>query len=147
MNVQPYLFFDGRCEEAHGFLQEGGRRQGRDADALEGLPATRMRLHAAATRTRSCTPASRSATRGCWCPTATAKGKPEFKGFSLTITAKTEAEADKFFDALSAGGQVRMPHDQDILLAEASACAPTSSASAGWSWSTTSERAERRDER
>ena len=29
--------------------------------------------------------------------------------FSLTISAKTEAEADKFFDALSAGGEVRWP--------------------------------------
>ena len=27
MQVQPYLFFDGRCEEAHGVLQEGARRQ------------------------------------------------------------------------------------------------------------------------
>jgi PhnB protein len=37
------------------------------------------------------------------------QGKPDFKGFSLTISAKTEAEADKFFDALSAGGEVRQP--------------------------------------
>ena len=38
-----------------------------------------------------------------------AKGKPEFKGFSLSISAKTEAEADKMFDALADGGQVQMP--------------------------------------
>ena len=38
-----------------------------------------------------------------------AKGNPEFKGFSLTITAKDAAEADKMFGALGDGGQVQMP--------------------------------------
>ena len=37
------------------------------------------------------------------------EGKPEFKGFALTISAKTEAEADKMFAALSEGGKVQMP--------------------------------------
>ena len=45
----------------------------------------------------------------CWRPTARCKGKPEFKGFALTLAAKTEAEADKLFGALSEGGQVQMP--------------------------------------
>jgi len=38
-----------------------------------------------------------------------ASGKPDFKGFSLSITAKNEAEADKTFAALSDGGKVQMP--------------------------------------
>jgi len=36
-------------------------------------------------------------------------GKTDFKGFALTISAKSENEADKTFDALAAGGQVTMP--------------------------------------
>ena len=36
-------------------------------------------------------------------------GKPEFKGFSLTLAVNTEAEADKLFAALSDGGQVQQP--------------------------------------
>ena len=39
----------------------------------------------------------------------TRKGKPEFQGFSLSIAAKNEAEADKMFTALAEGGQVQMP--------------------------------------
>jgi PhnB protein len=35
-------------------------------------------------------------------------GTPKFEGFALTIAAKTEAEADKLFGALSDGGQVTM---------------------------------------
>ena len=33
----------------------------------------------------------------------------QFKGFSLSIAVTTEAEADRYFSALSDGGQVQMP--------------------------------------
>jgi PhnB protein len=36
-------------------------------------------------------------------------GKPAFNGFSLSLTVRDEAEAKRRFDALAAGGQVRMP--------------------------------------
>ena len=36
-------------------------------------------------------------------------GKPNFHGITLSISAKTEAEADKLFDGLAEGGQVQMP--------------------------------------
>ena len=36
-------------------------------------------------------------------------GKPNFHGVALTISANTEAEADKLFNALAEGGQVTMP--------------------------------------
>jgi len=37
------------------------------------------------------------------------QGQPGFQGFSLTLTAASEAEADKIFAALSEGGKVQMP--------------------------------------
>ena len=36
-------------------------------------------------------------------------GKPEFKGVSLTLGAKSEDEAEKMFAGLGDGGQVQMP--------------------------------------
>ena len=36
-------------------------------------------------------------------------GKTEFKGFSLTLNPKTEAEPDRLFAALADGGQVHQP--------------------------------------
>ena len=36
-------------------------------------------------------------------------GKPNFQGFSLSLTVRDEAEAKKMFAALSDGGQVQMP--------------------------------------
>jgi PhnB protein len=38
-----------------------------------------------------------------------ANGKPEFKGFSLSINAKNDAEAERLFKALSDGGRIEMP--------------------------------------
>ena len=36
-------------------------------------------------------------------------GAPSFQGFSLTIDTRDDAEAKRFFGALSEGGEVRMP--------------------------------------
>ena len=36
-------------------------------------------------------------------------GKANFHGVALSISAKTEAEADKIFNGLAEGGQVQMP--------------------------------------
>ncbi len=36
-------------------------------------------------------------------------GETKFDGFSLSITVKTEAEADKTFAAIGEGGQILMP--------------------------------------
>ena len=52
-----------------------------------------------------------------------AKGNPDFKGFSLTITAKTEAEADKLFGALSEGGQVQLPLTKTFFSPKFGMCA------------------------
>jgi PhnB protein len=36
-------------------------------------------------------------------------GRPSFQGITLSINVPTEADADKYFNALAEGGQVRMP--------------------------------------
>ena len=38
-----------------------------------------------------------------------ASGKTDFKGFSLSISVNKEADADRIFAALAAGGKVEMP--------------------------------------
>jgi PhnB protein len=37
------------------------------------------------------------------------KGHPTFQGFSLSLDASSDAEAERLFNALGEGGQVRMP--------------------------------------
>jgi PhnB protein len=36
-------------------------------------------------------------------------GQPSFQGFSLSIEAPNEVEADRLFSSLAEGGQVQMP--------------------------------------
>ena len=110
MNIQPYLFFDGRCEEALEFYKKalGAKVQAmlrykdgpQPAQCPDGStpPADKV-MHAAFSVGDAFIMAS----------DGFAKGKPEFKGISLSLTAADDADAKKRFAALAEGGQVHMP--------------------------------------
>ena len=124
MNVQPYLFFDGRCEEAAAFYQQAIGAEivfkmhynespephppGMVPPGFEGKV-----MHASV----KVGDVSVLASDG------RCEGKPDFKGFALTISTKTEAEADKLFGALSAGGQVQMPLTKTFFAPKFGMCA------------------------
>lgn len=121
MFVQPYLFFDGRCEEAIDFYKKAlGAKTGMvmhwkecpDKSAVTPANADKV-MHAAFSIGDTMVLAS----------DGNCEGKPDFKGFSLTISAKTEAEADKMFDALTDGGQVRMPMSKTFFSPKFGMCA------------------------
>ena len=107
MQVQSYLFFDGRCEEAIEFYK---KTLGAKVDMMmrfkeapadhKAPPGTENKIMHASLRIGD--------TR-VMASDGMAHGKPEFKGFALTISEKTATEADKTFAALSDGGQVQMP--------------------------------------
>jgi len=108
--VQPYLFFDGKCEEALDFYKSalGAKVEMmmRFKDSPEPVPAgmcppgsENKVMHAAFHIGNTLVMAS----------DGMAGGKPEFKGFSLSVNAASEAEADKLFAALGKGGKVVMP--------------------------------------
>lgn len=109
MQVQPYLFFDGRCEEAVEFYRKALGAQVdmlmRYSESPEPAPpgmvppgSENKVMHASfrigdTTVMASDDPAD----------------KPSFKGFSLSLSVSKEAEADRFFNALADGGKVQMP--------------------------------------
>jgi PhnB protein len=110
MLVQPYLMFDGRCEEAIEFYRRAVGAETtmlmRFKDSPEPAPpgmvppgSENKVMHAAMKIGDSVVMATDG---GC-------QQKAAFEGFSLTLTVPTEAEADKRFNALAEGGQVRMP--------------------------------------
>jgi len=107
MQVQPYLFFDGRCEEAIDFYK---KTVGADVKML-------MRFKDSPDKTMI-SPGSENKVMHAQIQIGDTAvlvsdgrclGKPNFQGFALTISAKSEAEADTLFAALSDGGEVRMP--------------------------------------
>jgi PhnB protein len=107
--IQPYLFFDGRCEEAIEFYKsaldakvEMMMRFKENPDPQPGMCAPGAEdkiMHAAFHVGDSLVMAS----------DGMAGGKPEFKGFSLSVNAKDAADADRLFNALGKGGSVTMP--------------------------------------
>jgi PhnB protein len=107
MQVQPYLFFDGKCDEALEFYKK----------TIGANPKTLMRFKDAPDQSMV-SPGSHDKIMHAHIEIGDATvlmsdgrclGKPNFQGFALTISAKTEAEADKIFTALGEGGQVTMP--------------------------------------
>jgi PhnB protein len=108
--VQPYLFFNGRCEEALEFYKSAlgaeVEMMMRFKDSPEPHEAGRVPpgfeskvMHA----TFHIGQATLMASDGC------STEKAAFEGFSLAISVSNEAEADQCFNALAVGGQVRMP--------------------------------------
>jgi PhnB protein len=121
MNVQPYLFFDGRCEEAIDFYKkaigakvEAIMRWKDNPDPGGCTPKNADKVMHASFKVGD---VSVLASDG------NCEGKPDFKGFALTISAKTEAEADKLFGALADGGQVQMPLTKTFFSPKFGMCA------------------------
>jgi len=108
MQVQPYLFFDGRCDEAIEFYRKAiGAEVGmlmRFKDSPEPCPqgmeaAAEKVMHASLKIGDTMVMAS----------DGRCTGKPNFQGFGLSLDAANDAEAKRLFDALSDNGQVQMP--------------------------------------
>ena len=108
MHIEPYLFFEGRTEEALQFYQKalGAKVEMmmRNKESPEppppgmNAPAEKI-MHASLLIDGARVMAS----------DGMCSGKPNFQGFSLSVTAGSESDAKKKFNALSEGGQVKMP--------------------------------------
>ncbi len=110
MHVQPYLFFDGRCEEA---LEFYGKKLGAEVTMLmrfkespeppqPGMvpPGSGDKVMHASFRVGDSTMMASD---------GHCQGKANFQGFTLSLTVPSDAEADRLFTALSDGGKVQMP--------------------------------------
>ncbi len=110
MLIQPYLFFDGRCEEAIEFYRS---KLGAEVTMLmrfkdspepheHGMvpPGTENKVMHAALRIGHTTVMASD---------GQCLGNPNFQGFSLSLTAADKVEAERLFTALGDGGQVQLP--------------------------------------
>ena len=110
MNVQPYLFFDGRCEEALEFYR---KTLGAEVTMLmrfsespepcdPGMvpPGSENKVMHASFRVGD---ATLMASDG------NCTGQPKFAGVSLSLTVANADAAKRLFTALGDGGQVQMP--------------------------------------
>jgi PhnB protein len=110
MHVEPYLFFEGRCEEAVEFYRKALGAEVlmlmRYKDSPEPPPPGKLppcsenKVMHARLRVGDTTVMASD---------GFARGRPSFQGFSLSITVPDEARAEELFAALAEGGQMQMP--------------------------------------
>ena len=108
MRIEPYLFFEGRCEEAIEFYKKAigvdEARVMRYKDSPEAqppgmsIPGDKV-MHAAL----------KIGDTTLMMSDGYAQGHPSFQGFSISLTVGSDAEAQKKFAALGDGGKVTMP--------------------------------------
>lgn len=110
MRVQPYLFFEGRCEEAAEFY--------RSAIDAEVTFMMRFKDNPEPYEANACQPGDlnkvmhmnmRVGDAEVMASDGRCSGQPNFQGFALTLEVPDEAEAELRFAALAEGGQVQMP--------------------------------------
>ncbi len=109
MQVQPYLFFDGRCEEAVEFYRRALSAEVtmlmRYKDSPDIPPPGMV---APGSEDKVMHTSFRIGETTVMASDGRCEGRPGFQGFSLSLTAPNEAEADRLFAALADGGQVQM---------------------------------------
>ena len=116
MVVQPYLSFEGRCEEAIEFYKKAVGAEVQMLMRFKDSPETcasgmvppggeNKVMHSSLKIGDSIVMATDG---GC-------AGKSVFQGISLSLAAKDDAECKRLFDALADGGQVQMPLDKTFF--------------------------------
>jgi PhnB protein len=114
--INPYISFDGRCEEAIEFYRKAVGAEVemmlRFKDSPEPCDPSMVKpgsenkiMHASFKIGQSVIMAS-----DCRCD-----GQTNFTGFTLSYSLPDEASVDRAFNALSEGGQVQMPLDKTFF--------------------------------
>ena len=115
MQVQTYLMMDGRAEEAIEFYKK-----------TLGATVTMLMRFKESPDPHMCSPGAENkimhaymniGETGVMISDGRNTGQPKFEGFALSIATKTEAEADKLFNALADGGKVTMPPSKTFFSA------------------------------
>lgn len=108
----PYLMFNGRCEEALDFYKKAldaeigmmmRFKENPEADKAEAagcMPGDMNKIMHSAFQVKGSTVMASD---------GMAQGQPKFEGFSLSVEAKDEPEAERYFNALAEGGKVEVP--------------------------------------
>jgi PhnB protein len=116
MQVQPYLIFDGRCEEALAFYSNAigaevlFMKRFKEAPPSEGGPnpgpeVAEKVMHATL----------RIGDNTIMASDGHCMGAAKFEGFSLSLGTKDGDEATRVFNALAAGGEAVMPLTQTFF--------------------------------
>jgi PhnB protein len=107
MQVQPYLFFEGRCEEAAKFYE--GALGAKIEALMRFKDSPDPGMCSTSDENKIMHMNLRIGDQTVMASDGRCEGGPTFQGFALSLNVTTEAEADRLFAALANGGQVQMP--------------------------------------
>jgi len=106
VRAEPYLYFQGRCEEALAFYRDAIGADGAvvarfgDIPGAQAPPGAEAKVAHAVMRIGDTVVLASDGQGG---------GQAVFNGFSLSLTASDDAEAERLFAALADGGHVQVP--------------------------------------
>jgi PhnB protein len=104
MRVDPYLFFEGRCDEAIAFYQNALSAEVdtvvRFKDVGGARPGTEDKVMHASLRIGGSTVLASD---------GQCSGTPHFDGMSLSLSTSNDADTTRLFNALAIDGAVRLP--------------------------------------
>ena len=110
MQIQPYLFFEGQAEEAIEFYR---KTLGAEVQMLmrfsESPEPHQPGMVAPGSENKVMHMSLRIGDSVVMGSDGRNTGKPNFQGFSLSLSVASDAEAERLFGALSAGGRVEVP--------------------------------------
>ena len=110
MAIEPYLFFNGRCEEAIDFYKKAlGAEVLMMMRFKESPEPPQPGMVPAGSEEKIMHASVRIGNANIMASDGHCTGQTNFQGFSLSITAADEADAKRKFTALAEGGQVQMP--------------------------------------
>jgi len=107
MQLHPYLFFEGRCEEAAQFYERAvGAKIGR---LLRFTDSPDRSLCGTAESNKVMHMTLQIGDQTIMASDGQCQGSQNYQGFALSLTVKDEAEAERRFHALAEGGHVTQP--------------------------------------
>lgn len=110
MKIEPYLFFEGRCDEAIEFYKQALGAEVKMLMRFKEMPGPGT--IAPGLKEKVMHANLQIGDNTVLLSDGHAEGQPNFHGFALTIEVTAEAEAKRLFAALTDGGKVVMPLSQ-----------------------------------
>src|SRR5215468_11022177 len=115
MNVQAYLSFEGRAQEAIDFYSSAlGAKVDMIMHFKDAPPEVQSQM-SPQSKDKIMHAAFHIGDTQVMASDGRCSGKASFSGISLTLNAASNAEADRLFNALAHGGQVNMPMSETFF--------------------------------
>ena len=109
MKAQPYLFFDGRCEEAAEFYRSALGAEVTMLSRFKDCPEPRAPgMVPPGAENKVMHMSLRIGETTVLASDGRCQGRPSFQGFALSLAVPNDAEAERLFSSLADRGQVQM---------------------------------------